>query len=420
MSRRTGQSGHIEQSGKWWVVRWWMDVEGQTERVHKRAKICPLSGPGRLSKSERERRAREIIVKSGADTEEYFNKVVKGAANADSTCTTFKEQAESWLGRMKTRKRKLPANSTIENWESCLKNWIIPNIGEIPVSEVNNAVLKRLVATMSEGGLSAKTIDNYAQVVKMVVASKVDEEGEQLYPRKWNHDFVDMPVIKKAMQNTPTFPAAVMTALAAWKYKRERMVFILCGSTGMRIGEALALEIDKHFSLDFQTITVLQKVRHCKVEDRLKTSSALRKVDLHSSIATLLKEFVGQRKSGFLFCSRNGKPLASSNIIRRHLHPALQQAGYVNSITGNHKAGNHAFRRFRNTYLRNYTHCSEGLYKFWMGHADENMSDLYDKIKEDVSFRKKWAEEAGFGFELPSVVPNVPKIDENNEAAKAA
>jgi hypothetical protein len=55
-----------------------------------------------------------------------------------------------------------------------------------------------------------------------------------------------------------------------------------------------------------------------------------------------------------------------------------------------------------------------------MGHADENMSDLYDKIKEDLSFRKKWAEEAGFGFELPSVVPNVPKIDENNEAAKAA
>jgi hypothetical protein len=29
MSRRTGQSGHIEASGKWWVVRWWMDVPGQ-------------------------------------------------------------------------------------------------------------------------------------------------------------------------------------------------------------------------------------------------------------------------------------------------------------------------------------------------------------------------------------------------------
>src|SRR5450755_3460073 len=45
---------------------------------------------------------------------------------------------------------------------------------------------------------------------------------------------------------------------------------------------------------------------------------------------------------------------------------------------------NHAFRRFRNTYLRNYAECPEGLYKYWMGHAGKDMSDLYDKIKEDV------------------------------------
>jgi hypothetical protein len=41
------------------------------------------------------------------------------------------------------------------------------------------------------------------------------------------------------------------------------------------------------------------------------------------------------------------------------------------------------------------------------------MSDLYNKIKEDVEFRKEWAEKCGFGFELPSVVPNVPKKTEN-------
>jgi hypothetical protein len=39
-----------------------------------------------------------------------------------------------------------------------------------------------------------------------------------------------------------------------------------------------------------------------------------------------------------------------------------------------------------------------------MGHADESMSDLYDKTKEDVEFRSKWAEKCGFGFDLPSVV----------------
>jgi hypothetical protein len=37
-----------------------------------------------------------------------------------------------------------------------------------------------------------------------------------------------------------------------------------------------------------------------------------------------------------------------------------------------------------------------------MGHAGKEMSDLYDKIEEDVTFRRKWAEQCGFGFELPS------------------
>ncbi|MGA2646954.1 MAG: hypothetical protein ABSF15_19755 [Candidatus Sulfotelmatobacter sp.] len=47
------------------------------------------------------------------------------------------------------------------------------------------------------------------------------------------------------------------------------------------------------------------------------------------------------------------------------------------------------------------------------------MSDLCDEIKEDVAFRREWAERSGFGFELPSVVPNVPKRTEEADAAKA-
>jgi len=314
-----------------------------------------------------------------------------------------------------------PAPATLELWKGCLDNWINPNIGDVPLSEVNNAVLKTLVAKMSEGGLSPKTIsDNYVPVVKMVVASDVDEQGEQIFPRKWNHAFIDLPVVEKGKQNTPSFSTEVMTGLARWRKTRERMIFILCGAAGLRIGEALGIEIDKHISPDFQTLCIKQKVRHGKVEQRLKTANGFRQVDLHPTIAGFLKQFVGDRNAGFLFCTRKGKPVSPTNIVRRHLHKALRELNYVNPFTGTHKAGNHAFRRFRNTYLRNYTECPEGLYKYWMGHAGKDMSDLYDKIKEDVPFRRKWAERCEFGFELPSVVPNVPKTAEKTEAAEAA
>lgn len=60
MSRRVGQDGHIERSGRWWVVRWWQNVPGQEKRSLRRAKICPISGTGAMTKSERQHRASEI------------------------------------------------------------------------------------------------------------------------------------------------------------------------------------------------------------------------------------------------------------------------------------------------------------------------------------------------------------------------
>ena len=254
----------------------------------------------------------------------------------------------------------------------------------------------------------------------MVVASAVDERGEQIYTRKWNHDFIDLPVPQKDKQNTPSFSAEVLTGLARWTKPRERTIFILCGAAGLRIGEALGIEIDKHLSSDFLTLDIKQQVRRGRIDQRLKTANAVRQVDLHPAIATCLQQFVGGRKVGLLFCTRTGKPLSPTYIVRRHLHVALKELNYVNPCTGTHKAGNHAFRRFRNTYLRNYTECPEGLYKYWMGHAGRDMSDLYDKVKEDVGFRRKWAEWCGFGFELPAVVPNVPKMVQKSASAKAA
>jgi len=59
-------------------------------------------------------------------------------------------------------------------------------------------------------------------------------------------------------------------------------------------------------------------LKHGKVENRLKTASSTRMADLHPTIAALLKRFVGERRDGFLFRTRNGKPLSSCNVLKRH------------------------------------------------------------------------------------------------------
>jgi hypothetical protein len=50
-------------------------------------------------------------------------------------------------------------------------------------------------------------------VVKPVVASAVNEESELLFPRKWNHEFVDMPVVDRSKQNTPHFTSELIARI---------------------------------------------------------------------------------------------------------------------------------------------------------------------------------------------------------------
>ncbi len=105
---------------------------------------------------------------------------------------------------------------------------------------------------MTDAGLSAKMVSNVVQVVKMVVASAVNENGEQVHPRTWNHEFMDLPEIKD--QRQPTFTSDAMNAITARAEEREQMLYILLGAVGTRFGEALGIEIDKHFSDGFSTL----------------------------------------------------------------------------------------------------------------------------------------------------------------------
>jgi len=412
MSRRSGQNGCIQEDGNWYVVRFWKDVVGQEKRQRARERICPISGPGKLSASERQRRAKEIIAASGADSVEHFNKVVRFTHG-----TTFREQAAIWLHQGKNRKRKPLAPSTVENWESHLEKWINPNIGDMPLDAVNNLAMKQFVAKMvASGKLGPKSIENYTQVVKMVVASAVNEQGEEIHPRKWNHEFIDMPVIQKGDQKRPSHTGEVVTKIiATTKTEKYRTLLTLCAAGGLRLGEALGIDV-KNVSQDGTTIKICQKAWKGQVHNFLKTVNGKREIDLHSSVGAVLRKYIGERKSGLLFSSKAGKPLGQSNILRRTLHPILAGLGQP-------KCGAHAFRRFRLTWLREKI-VPKDLEHFWMGHADEEVGDLYSQLESNIQFRKEVAERIGLGFELPVEKPvdgpNGPKRTETPDVQLVA
>jgi integrase len=396
MSRRSGQSGSVERKGEHYVVRFWEDKAGQDKRVHRSVRICPVSGPGSMTKPEREHRARDIIQESGADTAGHFRQV-----EAVNLGTTFRQQSEWWIRHMQERKRKPVKPHTVSSWKSHLK-WINPHLGDMPLSNVNNLALKGLVSEMTEADFAPKTISNYAQVVKMVVASAIGDDGEELYPRKWNHEFIDLPDV--AGQRTPTFTSDEIQQIVLRADGQFAVLYALLAAAGLRVGEALALEV-AHFHDG--SLSIRQSIWNGQLQSP-KTKSGTREVDLAWPAAAMLENFIDGRKEGFIFRSSNGSALAQSNVLRRSLHPIL-------ASMKREKTGFHSFRRFRVTHLRKQG-TPEDLLRFWIGHGDKTVTDRYAKLSEDVAFRKAQAERVGIGFNLEVVPCCPPTFNEEQRA----
>ncbi len=401
MARRSGQNGYIEQKGNGYYVRFRIDMPGREKRAYKSIRICPATGPGRMSKPERERTAREIIVASGADTEEHFENV-----QTINLGMTFRSQAKKFIEDATRRKRKPVKPATVSTWNYALDKWILPHLGNLSLAKVDNNTVKPLVTKMHEAGLSPKSIENYVGLVKLVVKS-AKENGRELFPRKWSDEEMDIPEIEN--QHRPYFTAEMVSAIISRADQRERVLYALLAGTGLRIGEALGLEVGKHIPPDCRTLDIRQSVWRYTTQAP-KTRNAVRKVHLCSELAKVLKTFVGNRTDGFLFCNRAGKPLSQRNVLGRSLHPILERKLQLE------KQGFHGFRRFRLTWLRK-NRTPGDLERFWMGHADQEVGDLYSKMEEEAEFCKQVADSVGLGFQLPTaesvntsdVAPIAPK-----------
>jgi hypothetical protein len=168
---------------------------------------------------------------------------------------------------------------------------------------------------------------------------------------------------------------------------------LLAGCGPLRAGEALGIEIDKHISRDFRTLTISQKAKCGEIQPYLKTKNGERQVDLCSKLAAMLREHVGERTSGLLFHSSTSGQLLQSNTLSDSLHPILDYMAHE-------RGGFNIFRRFRLTHVETSGR-PDALKQFWSGHAHKHVSERYVKLAQDRDFRLMWAEKIGIGFELP-------------------
>jgi len=109
----------------------------------------------------------------------------------------FAEQGCIYIDRLKTRNRRPIKPATAAAFECYLRKHVVPLIGQTELEPFSNGALKDFVQILINKKLAPKTIAEISAFVRAIVASVLDSDGNQIYPRTWNLDFVDGPADSK-------------------------------------------------------------------------------------------------------------------------------------------------------------------------------------------------------------------------------
>jgi len=426
LESRLGQDGTVYQEGRKQADEWlpdkpeylriYLDILGQYERVKHNE---PLGKSA--TREEARRTADRWIMRNGVNDREKLEFALQPSE------ITFHSQAGWWLseiasGRLKSRQKNKRGQrirvSTLDAYTTAVV-YLNEKIGDSTLATFDNAEMKELISTMEaetkkngERRFTPKTIVNYYLIAAAVFATAKDRKGKQLFPRQWDLNYIGLPAVDKKTQNTPTLETAEIEAILAAVKERYRVLYCLLAGSGLRIAEALGLEIGKHFSVDCSIVYVRQqrsKKGH-KIESYPKTDAGIRDIDLDPALAALVKKYIGRRTGGFLFETSGGLPMSPRNIARDNLHPILKKMG-------RESAGFHTFRRFRESILQ-MSEARTLLIDFWMGHANREMSGRYGKqLLDNVQWRRDCAAKVGLGFALPTEEEQ-PLVDKSGQVLK--
>jgi len=382
-------------------LRIYLDIPGQPDRVKHNEPLgkCP-------TREQARRKADKWILANGINNRGQLAEALQPSE------VTFRSQAAWWLselasGRLKCRQKSKRGQkirpTTLSAYSTALA-YLDERIGDKNLATFDNAEMKDLIATMEsetksggEARFSPKTIVNYYQIATAVFASAKDHRGRQLFPRQWDLHYIGLPAVDKKTQNRPTVEAEEIETILAVAKKRYYVLYALLAGSGLRVSEALGLELSRHLSADCSIIYVRQQrsKRGSGIVPYLKSDAASRDVDLDPALASLVRNYIDSRKSGFLFETSGGLPMSARNIMRDSLHPVLKKMD-------RETAGFHIFRRFRESILQ-MSEARTLLIDSWMGHANAEMSGRYGKqLLKNVQWRQGWGAKVGLGFTIPS------------------
>lgn len=226
--------------------------------------------------------------------------------------------------------------ATQESYETVLRLHLNPALGDIPLDKITKRDVKALIYEKRQTGLSQSTVRLIKAYLSAILSEAVDDEIIPLNPaQRLGRAFNGKKDPAAGINPLSRKELGVLLDAVSENYKEHYALFLLLARTGMRIGEALALEWG---DIDFagRFITVSRSL----VRGRISTpkSGKSRRVDMSLQLTEALKRHkVQSKKKGFslglgdipeyVFTNNKGGPIDKNNWRRRVFNKALEKAG---------------------------------------------------------------------------------------------
>lgn len=221
--------------------------------------------------------------------------------------TTLAEYLQKWLAEY--AKPRLSPQS-YERYANITRQYLIPELGNMPLTQLKPEHLQRWYATKQNKGISARTIKYNHAVIHKALATAI----------KWGlltrnvADGVDMPRVGKNEMQVWS-EGEVTHFLEASKGSPYYELFFMALFTGMRRGELLALrwqDVDFIYSQVYVNRSLHQLEDRSYIFTEPKSAKSRRTIALSPSAILTLKDLYEKRKAQ---CVLTGTILKDSDLI---------------------------------------------------------------------------------------------------------
>lgn len=262
----------------------------------------------------------------------------------------LRDYASEWIDSYQGRTSRGFRESTRSDYRAALERHAYPVLGSMLLVDIEPRDIKRLAASMSRKGLGPSGVRRSMAPVKAMLATAFEEGVIRVNPAANVRLALPGTAMADPAELRKVLTPAQVRELIAQTRPGGQLLIKLLASTGLRIGEAVALEWS---DIDFDGRVL--RVRRGYYKGELgppKSRFGLRTIPLASDLAEALREQLELQRADeiperYVFATGVGTIPLPANLTTRFMKPAARAAGvpWASFHTLRHTFASSLFRR---------------------------------------------------------------------------